>query len=371
MAHEQTGSIVVQTVAKNNTALSRARSVTMTAMLLLSIDSHASSSPDAEAESPWLVVPTISSDPKVGTSAGMIAGYLFKLDPDSTASMVGLGGTYSTTDSSIAALFMRGYGDGDSKRLTVAAATGKIKNDYEDFLGSGLPLSDTDNLKLYFARYMQSVSGPWFVGLQGIYTNYLITGDDFRSTEILQALGLTGFDSVGLGAILAYDDRDNQNAPLSGSHLLLHNFAYRESFGGEDSFDTLRLEWTQYLSTGDDDVFAYRLSGRWTSDAPNSGYSSLDLRAYTRGQYLAPHSVTVEVEQRWQLRNRLGLNLFAGVACLYGDGEQCDSKKNLYPSAGIGLQYVIKPRERIVITTDYAQGKNGNHGFYVRFGQAF
>lgn len=329
------------------------------------------SSPDADAESPWLLVPKVSSDPKVGTSAGALGGYLFKMDPDSTASMVGMGATYSNTDSRIGALFLRGFADDDSKRLFAVAATGEIKNDYQDFLGTGLPVSDTDNVKVFFTRYMQQVSGPWFAGLQATYTNYLITGDDYSSTEILKLAGLTGFDSAALGLVVAYDSRDNQNAPGSGQHLVLHNFAYRESFGGEEDFDTLSLNWSRYAPNDRGDVLAYRVHARWTDDAPNSGYSSIDLRAYTKGQYLAPHSATVELEQRWRLADRWGVNAFAGVACLFGDGEQCDDRDNLFPSAGAGLQYLVKRRERIVITADYAQGKSGNHGFYVRFGQAF
>lgn len=333
------------------------------------VDDKAST--DGAAESPWLLVPKVSSDPKVGTSVGALGGYLFKMDPGSTASMVGMGATYSNTDSRIGALFLRGFSDNDNRRLFAVAASGEIKNDYEDFLGSGLPVSDTDNVKVFFARYMQKVSGAWFAGLQGAYTNYLITGDDFRSTEILNLAGLTGFESAALGLVLAYDNRDNQNAPSSGQHMVLHNFAYRESLGGEEDFDTFSLNWSRYAPNERGDVLAYRIHARWTDDAPASGYSSIDLRAYTKGQYLAPHSATIELEQRWGLAKRWGVNAFAGVACLFGDGEQCDDRDNLYPSAGVGLQYLVKRRENIVVTADYAHGKSGNHGFYVRFGQAF
>ncbi|WP_111493456.1 MULTISPECIES: BamA/TamA family outer membrane protein [Marinobacter] len=318
-----------------------------------------------------MVAPKFSSDPKVGTSLGFLAGYLFKLDPGSTSSMAGAMGTYSNTDSYLATAFLRSYWDKDRKRLTAAIGGGRIRNDYSDFLGSGLPASTTDEMKLAYARYLQAVRSDWFVGVQGVYTNYLAVGDDFRTDEVLKALGLNGVDSGALGLVLMYDDRNNQNDPSAGKLLDINNFAYREAFGGEENFDTLNLDFTHYIAHAKGAVFAYHIAGRWTHDAPNSGYSSVHLRGYTRGQYLAPHSVSLEVEERLPLYERFGVNVFAGVACLYGDGEDCGERDNLYPSAGVGMSYLLKPSEQMVVTLDYAKGEGENSGFYVRFGRAF
>jgi len=41
-------------------------------------------------ESPWLLVPTLSSNPKLGTTVGVMAGYLHYFDPDSKVSILGL-----------------------------------------------------------------------------------------------------------------------------------------------------------------------------------------------------------------------------------------------------------------------------------------
>jgi hypothetical protein len=322
-------------------------------------------------ESPWLLAPTFSSDPKVGTSLGFLAGYLFKLDSQSTSSMAGVMSSYSDTNSVIGGAFLRSYWDADSRRLNMAIAGGKIKNDYDDFLGTGLPVSSTDNLKLFYIQYLQEVRPAWFVGVQGVYTNYLIVGDNFASQELLKLFGLTGFDSGAIGLMLMFDSRNNQNTPTSGTQFSIDNFAYREAFGGEENFDTLKLQFKQYLSHGDGHVFAYRLNGRWTSDAPPSGYSSVQLRGYVRGEYLAPHSLLFEAEQRWHLKGRFGVNIFAGVVCLYGGNRSCDDSNNLYPSAGIGVQYLLKQSEQMVITMDYAEGEGDNNGFYIRFGQAF
>lgn len=322
-------------------------------------------------DSPWLVTPLFSSDPKVGTAIGGMAGYLFRVDEESTASMIGVGGNYSDTDSFTFGVFFRSFWDADNKRIMAMVVDGEIRNDYEDFLGSGLPAQTTDDIDLYFARYMQSFADNWFVGLQGVYTNYMITGDNYDSQQIIDTIGLTGIDSGAVGVVLMYDNLDNQNSPATGKYLLFHNFAFRESLGGEEDFDAYNLAFKHYIPNGDGHVFAYHANGRWTSDASVSGYSSVALRGYVRGEYLAPHSVMFEAEQRWNLNGRYGATVFTGVACLYGDGEKCDTSKNLYPVIGLGAQIMLKESEKMVVTMDYAKGKGDNSGFYIRFGQAF
>ena len=53
----------------------------------------------SETESPWLLTPTISSDPKLGSAVGFMGAYLKKFDDESPASMFGVMGSYSDTDS--------------------------------------------------------------------------------------------------------------------------------------------------------------------------------------------------------------------------------------------------------------------------------
>ncbi|GEN26232.1 hypothetical protein HCU01_41810 [Halomonas cupida] len=325
----------------------------------------------AATSSPWILVPKVSSNPKIGTSAGFIASYLFHTDPESTSSMAGITGTYSTTDSIVGGVFLRTYWDADSKRLTAGLGGGRIRNDYEDFLGTSTEAETTDEMKAVFARYLQEFTPNWFIGGQAVYTNYTTYGDSFDAQQVLDTVGLTGVESGAIGAVLQYDTRNTQNAPTSGIHLNINNLAYREALGGDDNFDTLKVEFDHYIPHGDGHVLAWRAFGRATHDAPASGYSSVELRGYTRGQYLAPNSFSLEAEERWHVRGRFGINAFAGVTCLFGDGEHCGDSDNLYPAAGIGAQYTIKPEEHMVITVDYAVGKDDNEGLYVRLGQAF
>jgi hypothetical protein len=323
---------------------------------------------DSES-SPWLITPLISSDPKIATAGGALAGYVHEFDEYSPASLIGVAGTYSTTDSWYLSAFAKLHFLEDTHRLSTAVATGQIKNDYSDFLGSGLPAQTTDDLKIFAVRYSYNFWRRWYLGPQFIAANYLLTGDDPLSSAILDQLGLTGFRSNGLGLYAAYDSRDNQYSPSMGQVFEAHNLAYRKSFGGETSFDVYTIDYQYYIPFRENDVLAMHTKGRWTQDAPPGGYSSVDMRGYTRGQYLAPHMTMGEVDYRYSVYGKWGVAAFAGAAVLYGYGSD-ERDAELYPGGGAGVFYKLND-EGMVVRADIAFGKEGNHGFYLQFGHGF
>ena len=111
--------------------------------------------------------------------------------------MFGISAQYTSTASTIAAAFAKTSFDADHQRLVVLAVGGVIKNDYQDFLGTGQQLKSEDDLRVFATRYLYRVWDDWFVGLQGIYTNYVIVGQTALDDQVLNTLGLTGFKSGG------------------------------------------------------------------------------------------------------------------------------------------------------------------------------
>lgn len=334
-----------------------------------------SAPPEQDTEdSPWLITPLLSSDPKISTAAGLMGAYVHKYDEESPPSMFGVAGAYSTTDSWYAGLFGMAFFGQDKHRLTTAIVTGEVRNDYEDFIGSGLDVQTTDDVTMFGLRYRYRFYGRWFLGPQFVATNYAISGDNLLSGQVLEHIGLTGFESNGVGLYTQYDSRDNQYSPTIGRVFEAHNIAYRESLGGDVSFDTLTADYQHFTPHGKGNVIAVHARGRWTDDAPVSGYSSVDMRGYTRGQYLAPHMTMVEGDYRYSMNEKwgyekLGLAAFAGVAYLYGyDSEE--EEEELYPAGGAGVFYRLN-NEGMVVRFDAAMGKEGNYGFYLQFGHGF
>jgi hypothetical protein len=326
---------------------------------------------ERQEKSPWLFVPLVSSNPKLGTSLSLMGGYVWKLDPQSPPSLVAVQGQRSSTDSTILALGGRFYFNADRDRLEAALSQGRIKNDYEDFLGSGIRIRTNEKVDALWLRYQRRVAPAWFVGAQYLRGNYEVSGGDELSEQIIQHLELTGGRSVGLGAVVTHDTRSNVSNPNSGLYGQLRTMSYRKGLGSQDAFDTLQGDLRSYLPLRPDNVLVLRASGGWTWDAPRSRQVSVGLRGYTRGQYLGRHITTLEAENRQMLQPKWGVKAFAGVSCLYGDGLSCSKSDNLFPMLGGGAFYILKPEQNMLVSAELAWGKRGNRGFYLRFGQPY
>ena len=340
------------------------------------------SGPDAPARKPWLITPTLSADPKLGANVGALVAYVKKLDADSTPSMLGLSVSYSDTDSSTGALFGQLYWGQDTRRMTLLLASAEVNNEYDDFLNQGTAVKTQDSVQSFAARYMQQFrTGGWFAGVQGVSTNYAVGADDSLQ-GVIDQIGLSGFDATGLGLILQHDTMDNQRDPGAGHLFTLHNIAYRKTFGGESSFDVglLDLSWYHSLGrawstrTARAPVIAVQMTARVTDDAPPSGFSSVTLPSYTRGNYLSQHYSHLLIDGRFPITKKFGLVAFGGVGCQFGvdilnRDVSCDDA--LFPAFGAGVSYMLKEEASVLIRLEFAKGKSDNEAVYLRFGHSF
>ena len=322
----------------------------------------------AAARSPWLLMPTFSTNPKLGNAFGGMAAYVTKFDPDSQASLFGLSGQYTDTDSAIVALLARTSFGADHHRLSAYVIAGRIKNDYDDFLGTGVPLKSEDDIRAALTRYLYRVRGDWFVGGQFVITNYQMVGQSDLDDDILDGLGLTGFKSGGLGMAIYHDSRDVQDKPSKGWVLNANNVVYREKIAGSNDFEVYRLDYRSFWSHGDGNVVGVRQNNQWTVDAPASANAPVRLRGYTGGEYLGENMSSLEIEERYRLAKRWTATAFGGVACLYGAGLTCGDSGNLYGSIGAGVQYLLNPLAGLVGNLEYAHARDGNDAVMFKMG---
>ena len=248
-----------------------------------------------------------------------MGAYLHHFDPDSRVSVFGLIYQYTSTHSTVAAAFARTSFGADHHRIVGIAAFGFIKNDYDDYLGSGQPLKTNDDLKALAGRYLYRLKGNWFIGAQGSAANYQVLGESAEDDLILETLGVRGFESAALGAVVMHDSRDNEDMPTRGWYLNLNNLAYREALGGASSFDVFRADLRGFWRHGGGHVLAFRQYNWLTYDAPSAAQATVVLRGYKLGEYLAPYMSSLEAEERLSFSARWGATLFAGVAGLYGE----------------------------------------------------
>lgn len=153
--------------------------------------------------------------------------------------------------------------------------------------------------------------------------------------------------------------------------MSLSNIAYRESLGGEEDFDVYRADLRYFLAHGDRNVFAIRQLNHFTTDAPTQVKASVQLRGYKVGQYNGDYMSSIEFEERWRVAEKWTATVFAGVACTYGGDQSCSDSANRYPAWGAGVQFILKPIQGIVANLEYAEGKDGNYGVYLKMGYAY
>jgi outer membrane protein assembly factor BamA len=170
--------------------------------------------------------------------------------------------------------FARTSFDQDRQRLLAGLLYGNIKNDYADYLGTGVPLKNNAEMRSFIARYTYRIKDDWFIGVQGIYQNFFIAGETGFDNQVLDVLGVKPYKSGGLGIVVQRDTRDSEDMPTRGSLLNLNNLAYREALGGQDNFDVYRVEFRYFMPHGDRNVFAMRQLNHLTNNAPYSDTST-------------------------------------------------------------------------------------------------
>jgi len=324
-----------------------------------------------KAPSPWLLLPSFANNPKLGTSVGALVGYVRKFDAQSQVSIFGISAQYTSTDSATAVMFGRTSFDADQHRLIGIAIGGLIRNDYDDFIGTGVPLKSEDHIRSLALRYLYRVKDDWFIGAQALSTNYQIVGQTAMDDDLISFLGLTGFEATGIGLVAQHDSRDRTDSPRQGWLLNFNNIAYRPKAENSDNFAVYRLDYRQFWSHGDGHVLAVRQSNQWTQDAPLGANAPVQLRGYTVGEYLGKSMSSIEVEERHRFAERWTATAFAGVACLYGGDRSGCSTSDLFPSVGAGVQYVLKPVQGIVANLEFAVGKDGNRAVLFKMGYAW
>jgi hypothetical protein len=259
----------------------------------------------------------------------------------------------------------------DRHRVKLSASQGRIMNDYEDYLGTGIALKNVEDARGINGSYLYRISGNWFAGLQGVFKNYQVVGQSPSDAENLATLGIAGMRSGGVGAVVQNDTRDSDNRPTKGWLVDADNLAFRKRLGGDFDYDLYRFDLRGFWGHGRGHVFAVRQANQWTVDAPLEANSSITLRGYKSGQYLGENVSSIEVEERLHLARRWGATVFFGLGCLYGNGDVCTDSENLYPSYGGGIQFVLVPAEGIVGNLEYGRGKENNSGVYVSLGYDF
>jgi outer membrane translocation and assembly module TamA len=75
------------------------------------------------------------------------------------------------------------------------------------------------------------------------------------------------------------------------------------------------------------------------------------------------------LEYRWKFYKRWGMVAFAGVGEVARNLSDLNTK-DLLPSAGAGLRFMVSEKNRVNVSLDYARGREGD-AVYFYIGEAF
>ncbi|MEJ2540905.1 MAG: hypothetical protein P8188_13195 [Gemmatimonadota bacterium] len=94
-----------------------------------------------------------------------------------------------------------------------------------------------------------------------------------------------------------------------------------------------------------------------------------DIRGYTQGEYRGDTMLALQGEYRLNLRDRVGLVGFAGLATVFGAINE-DDDGLLLPGIGTGVRFTVDRETNLNVGLDIAVGR-GDWGIYFKFGEAF
>jgi hypothetical protein len=172
---------------------------------------------------------------------------------------------------------------------------------------------------------------------------------------------------------LVVDSRDNLVSPRAGTYARVIPSIASRALGSDFVVRRLTVDARRYGALGSFSTAAQvqfdGIGGTAPFDQmPMIGADSA-MRGYPRGRYRDRHALTGQVEIRSPHWRRVGAVAFAGAGTVSHAFYALDSG-TWFPTAGVGLRYVLLPKDRTVGRVDFGIGR-GSFGINLGIGEAF
>jgi hypothetical protein len=208
--------------------------------------------------------------------------------------------------------------------------------------------------------------------VEGIYSEAETDFDlpDFFPDELKnQRINLSN-----IGYLLNFDKREHQRNPYGGYNIEFKNNFYRSWIGSGADFESYKITYNHYYKIKNEkNILATRVySAIAVGDVPFQGENVVgrdDIRGYSNGKHRDNQVYAVQAEYRWRFYKKFGMVGFVGVASAVENLPDIFDEE-LLPGAGVGIRYLMIPKERINIGIDVAKGKD-DWGLYFRIGESF
>jgi hypothetical protein len=235
------------------------------------------------------------------------------------------------------------------------------------------------NYLLLRQRILRKVVRNTFIGPEFDYQQLYNT--EFKQPEGHDAyelpVGSNGGKNLGLGIAMVYDNRHNVLNVRKGLFAELSFLSYRKALASDHDFFGVNLDFRSSHPTNARNVFAWQVYGNFMSgDVPFNQLALMGgemiMRGYYSGRYRDKNMIAAQAEHRWlpfKFSRRFGGAVFGGAAVVAPKVNEF-SWKNIRPSGGVGLRYLLFAKKDIYLRLDVGFTKDGP-GFYLFTGEAF
>jgi len=322
----------------------------------------------------FVVVPIPISNPTLDTGLVVGAAYFYsqseqqkKMQP---ASMTAAAGMYTSNDSAAFGVGHQSYWDEDTWRLGGAVGYANLKLSLLTPDNPDTEPSVNWNIRgsLAVARLSRKVLGDWYIGVFGRFVDFeqsIGTSDD--SDPFDESIDTR---TVGLGVMAEYDSRDLPMNSYSGKLFRFDALFNDEAFGSDESYQSYKIVYRSYHELSVPVVLAWEAQAcQRSGDAPLWDACRVNLRGFPATDYLSRASASGQFEARWRMSARWGLVGFAGGGYSRDTFSQTNDRE-LIPSYGLGLRFMVLKSKRINMRLDFARSTD-SEAIYLSVGEAF
>ncbi|HEX6942266.1 MAG TPA: BamA/TamA family outer membrane protein [Gemmatimonadaceae bacterium] len=192
------------------------------------------------------------------------------------------------------------------------------------------------------------------------------------SSNTFPGVSSTSVWTAELGVVV--DTRDNLVTPRAGTYARIIPSLASKAFGSDFAFRRLTVDWRSYgtlgrFTTAKQVQYDGVAGGSLPFDQLPMIGSDTAMRGYPRGRYRDRHAITMQMEFRTPHWRRAGAVAFFGAGSVSNALTRFDSE-NWFLNAGVGLRYVLLPKDRTVARVDFGIGR-GSFGINLGIGEAF
>ena len=322
----------------------------------------------------FVIVPVPIVTPTIGSGLVVGGAYFYrqteaqkKVQP---ASMTAAGGVYTNNDSKAFVVGHQSYWAEDTWRLGGGIGKADLKlllRTPED------PSSDPTvnwNVRGNMAAFKldRKVFGDWYVGVSGRFIDFEQSISQFDSENPFDESDDT--KTVGLGLLAENDNRDMPLNSYSGHLFRVSALFNDEALGSDITYQTVKIEYRSYHELKAPVVLAWEIRGcNGSIEAPLWDACKISLRGFSATDYLGESSASGQIEARWRISERWGAVGFVGGGYTIESFSQTRDRE-LIPSYGVGLRFMVLKSKRINLRVDYARS-TGSDAFHVSVGEAF